>query len=1619
MADKSEPSKLKPNQMQPKRPTIGFLTHGIWDTFGIRLWQGAMDATQAEDANLICFPGGDLNATRYAFEAQANTIYNLASPTNVDGLIVSGSALSSFVGVDGLRTFCEQYRPLPIINLSVALPGIPAVLTDGYQGMCKVMHHLIDRHGCRRLAFIPGPLRNMEAQERYRAYTDVLREYDLPFDPDLVTPPGDWNPSSGHHAIRTLLDQRQVKFDVVVAANDGMAIGALEELQARGLVVPDEVIVAGFNDADEGGFTMPPLTTVRQPVSEQLKQAVKMVLAQLRGEHVPEQVTLPTRLVVRQSCGCLDPKVIQAAAGPVMAGGGSFKTTLAARRAKILREMSEIVGDHTDHLPAGWAVQLLDAFVAELEEKSVARFLFALDEVLHQVTAAGGDVTGWHDVLSALRRHTLPCLEAEQVLRAEDLWQQARVMIGETVKRVEMRQAWQKTQQARLLTEIEGALSTTFDLGGIMDMLVEKLPHLGIPGCYLSLYENPAAPAAWARLILGYNEQGRMALAANGRRFPAQYLVPEEFLPQTRRYNWVVEPLYFQENQLGFVVFEVGPRDGDIYEVLRRELCSALQGALLVQRVQERSAELVRQQYILDTFMENIPDRIYFKDLNSRIIRVNKAYATYMGFSDPAEGIGQSDFNFFPPDEARRKYEQEQQIIQSGQPLSLEEMNVRADGQLDWVLTTKMPLRDEHGHIIGTFGVSRDITDLKLAQQAQERLTRELQAAAEVSRAASSMLDTNELIQQTVNLIRDHFDLYYAGLFLLDPGGHHAVLHAGTGEAGRQMVEQGHKLEAGEASLVGWCITNRQARIAPDVGAAAVRFANPLLPATRSELVMPLISRGQVIGAMTVQSTQAAAFDSEDIRALQTMADQIANAIENARLFSERKQAEEVLAQERKLAEERFYIFKNIVENSIDAMLMTDPELQIVYSNRACNQLLAHNVTGRCLTSLWFEEELPLLDSITDWARVSSFFSAARLNGFHSIIDRYPGIEVVGTLAADWNREKGRQAAIEFLRVNPPGTLDIIWAASSEMGLGAMLAVEAAGRQDEVKVFSNDATPESTDRIREGRLMAETHHGFPEWGWYGTKFAVMLALGQAVPPTFDIRARTIYRDNADLFYPLPALEPIDWEGIKAGQKLPQKIVIGWIQMAATGVYQTATAYFEKAAATARQSGLNVEVITRIPLAPEDLADQAAIIDNFIQDQVDAIVLSTIEVEVVRRALKRANQAGIPVIIVNQLEPIQTIEVACYIGFDNTVAGMISAYAVVGYLGGPGILGRGEKVKVEPGTALDLAWWQALYQDVDPGAVGVKGRVAIIEGIAGSWHGEHRLKRSNGSAVYVDAITFPVHDKIGHFSGLVASFRDATARKQAEEEIRRLNEELEQRVIERTAQFEIANSELEAFSYSVSHDLRAPLRAIDGYTRILTEEYEPHLDAEGKRVCAVIRQQTQRMGQLVDDLLAFSRLSRSQLHFVSIDMTTLVTSVVYELTTPADRERLNFQLEPLPAALGDPTLLRQVWANLLSNALKFSAKRERAVIEVSGRPEVGENIYWVRDNGAGFDMRYVDKLFGVFQRLHSEREFEGTGVGLAIVQRIIHRHGGRVWAESELDHGAMFTFTLPRKMESSR
>ena len=249
------------------------------------------------------------------------------------------------------------------------------------------------------------------------------------------------------------------------------------------------------------------------------------------------------------------------------------------------------------------------------------------------------------------------------------------------------------------------------------------------------------------------------------------------------------------------------------------------------------------------------------------------------------------------------------------------------------------------------------------------------------------------------------------------------------------------------------------------------------------------------------------------------------------------------------------------------------------------------------------------------------------------------------------------------------------------------------------------------------------------------------------------------------------------------------------------------------------------------------------------------------------------------------------------------------------------------------------------------------------------------------------------------------------RKQDVDEIRRLNDSLERRVRERTAQWEAANRELEAFSFSVSHDLRAPLRAILGFSNMLSEQSGEDLDERGRHCVEVIRSESERMGRLIESLLRFSRAGKTELQPLTIDMTELVREVYQRLVEPLADRSVDFHLQPLPPATADPTLMRQVWTNLLDNALKYSRTRDTIRIEIGAEHRDGETVCFIRDNGVGFDPKYAGKLYQVFQRLHLPEEFEGDGIGLAIIQRIVHRHNGRTWAESTPGQGAAFFFTL--------
>jgi PAS domain S-box-containing protein len=333
-----------------------------------------------------------------------------------------------------------------------------------------------------------------------------------------------------------------------------------------------------------------------------------------------------------------------------------------------------------------------------------------------------------------------------------------------------------------------------------------------------------------------------------------------------------------------------------------------------------------------------------------------------------------------------------------------------------------------------------------------------------------------------------------------------------------------------------------------------------------------------------------------------------------------------------------------------------------------------------------------------------------------------------------------------------------------------------------------------------------------------------------------------------------------------------------------------------------------------------------------------------------------------------------------------------------------ILGRGSLPQAEPADLPQKyqAYLAGTNQPVPA------DRIQVVRALRGeeSYSTDVEIHRPD-RVIPLEVWATPIRDAAGRIEFAIAAFNDITERLESQRRIDQLNAELGHQV----AELATVNRELETFSYSVSHDLRAPLRAVDGFSRVLETDYAGVLDQEAQRLLTRIRSNVRRMGNLIDDLLRFSRLSRKELDTRPVDMESLVTNVVADLRRSQDTPA-TIRIDRLPPAPGDIDLIRQVWINLIDNAVKYSTTRPDPRIEIEAVTENSEVIYSVRDNGVGFDMAYADKLFGVFQRLHRQDEFEGTGVGLAIVQRIVHRHGGRVWAESAPDQGATFHFSIP-------
>ncbi|HJS17893.1 MAG TPA: substrate-binding domain-containing protein [Anaerolineales bacterium] len=584
-----------------ERKTIGVFVSQVGRAWGSEFVAGVTDAAEANDVNLVHFIGGLLSSIESPDNKPSFGLYDLAKPEQFDGLILTADVA---YGIDPkeLNLFHELYVNLPIVTQSLELPGAPMFIPDNLEGMRSVLRHLIEEHGYKRIAFVRGISGQLDAEQRLQGYREELKAHDLPFDENLVVE-GDYTAESGRAAIRTLLDDRSLRFQAIVAANDRMAFGALEALQQRGVRVPDDVAVTGFDDLREAQAIGVPLTTVRQSFYTAGKQALETLIKCTQGDTVPKTTVTPTQLLIRWSCGCLPENVRQAAVAPrdVAKTGKLENKREAALRALLnsagITEQDSALPQFKDAFGRAW-----DAFLLALGEKITSdEFLKTVNAMIELMQKHNLATTVWHSVISMMRRYALGGITSHTLmLKAENLFQQARLLAGELSQRTQAYRRLVLEQQESILQGFSFSMAPAMTLNEIGNVISEHFPHMGIERWYVMYYGDVKTPQPVSSpLPENYNllfqyEASKFEIPVKRASKGTGQLIPRGKTPQDHRYTAVVMPLSLARNRFGFMWVEMGPRDWEVYVRIRNLVSSALLRTMLVQQREQAQQEVER-----------------------------------------------------------------------------------------------------------------------------------------------------------------------------------------------------------------------------------------------------------------------------------------------------------------------------------------------------------------------------------------------------------------------------------------------------------------------------------------------------------------------------------------------------------------------------------------------------------------------------------------------------------------------------------------------------------------------------------------------------------------------------------------------------------------------------------------------------------------------------------------------------------------------------------------------------------------------------------------------------------------------------------------------------------------
>lgn len=586
------------------RFTIGVLIGMLEGSYQSRIWPGIVKRAEELDVNLVLFVGKTPNSP-YGSDIQHNIIYEIASKRNVDGIIILSGTFGNFMTKEELVDFCKRYYPLPMVGIDLAIENISSILADNKSGMIEAVNHLIKNHDYKNIAFIKGPENHPEADQRYNAYVETLEKNKIKFDSNLVTQ-GNFVMETGIKAVQILMDKRKVKFDAIIAANDDMALGAFKGLRDRGLYVPNDVAVVGFDDTEVVKYFNPPLSSVKPPLYEQAVLAVDILVSQLKGEKVPKEVILPTEFVVRQSCGCLPQsiKYITDYVNEETEKRDPKKSRIKGLKKKIFNDTIKNLAKLkiNSELITDWVKRVSESIYDNLEKSVISKeFLHIIMSAPYCGDSDSKENTLLHEILGILKFHLLKYFKETSIrLLIEKHLDSALILISEMALRPDAYNVISVEERKWTLREVRQILSTTFELQELTEVIVKDLPSLGIFSCHISLYKGDVIKESslkWkipekSESILAYNKQGTYNLKNNSVIFKTHDLVPPGFLCKKNRYSIILMPLFFREEHFGNILYELGPKEETIYETLRGQISSSIKGALLFNVQIETSKEL-------------------------------------------------------------------------------------------------------------------------------------------------------------------------------------------------------------------------------------------------------------------------------------------------------------------------------------------------------------------------------------------------------------------------------------------------------------------------------------------------------------------------------------------------------------------------------------------------------------------------------------------------------------------------------------------------------------------------------------------------------------------------------------------------------------------------------------------------------------------------------------------------------------------------------------------------------------------------------------------------------------------------------------------------------------------